>query len=425
MEVSPFRGIRYSQSIVGDLGRVICPPYDVITSEQQRLYYRLSDYNAIRLECTEPTSDRYQRSARIFQLWMRQGVLQRDDVSSFYLHDHRFEHAGRRMVRRGVIARVKVQAWGRGIFPHEETSSRAKSDRLELMRACRANFSPVLSLYHDSERKLAAILSCVAKKEPIMSLRTGQGTAPDRVEAHSLWAIGDEETKSEIGKLLSSELMYIADGHHRYEAAIAYRDERIQQQLGGRKSSGNDFESVMMELVDFSDDGLVVLPVHRLVRGIAPSKLIELEDQLGKFFAVEPIPLGADSWELTSGSCVGVLGLRPASLSVLKKRPDVSFEAMMPDNRSGSYQQLGVSILNHVILDRILEGAGDLDIAYTRDAKEAHRLITEGKYQLAFVLHSPKPEIVKLIVDANDRMPTKSTYFYPKSPAGLVMNSLD
>jgi len=162
MEVSPFKAIRYNQRIVGDLAQAICPPYDVITLEQQKLYYEKSDYNAIRLEFPEPTGDSYQRAAITFQQWLKYGVLQLDSISSFYLHDHHFEYSGKKRVRRGLIARVKLRPWGSGIYPHEETFPKAKGDRLQLMRACRANFSPLLSLYHDSEQKIAPLLSRVA-----------------------------------------------------------------------------------------------------------------------------------------------------------------------------------------------------------------------------------------------------------------------
>ena len=179
MEVSSFQGIRYNQRIVGDLARVLCPPYDVITPEQQKLYYEGNSYNAIRLEFPEPTAERYQKAAITFQQWLERGVLQLDSVSSFYLHDHRFEYSGKRMVRRGLIARVKLEPWGNGIYPHEETFSKAKSDRLQLMRACRANFSSLLSLYQDSEQKVASMLSHIAQKPPLMSLRAKRSNLPD------------------------------------------------------------------------------------------------------------------------------------------------------------------------------------------------------------------------------------------------------
>jgi uncharacterized protein (DUF1015 family) len=437
MEVSPFRGIRYNQRMVGDLAQIICPPYDVITPEQQKLYYKRSDYNAIRLEFPEPTIDRYQRAAMTFQQWLKQGVLEYDRVSTFYLHEHQFKYSGKKMIRRGLIVRVKLKPWGSGIYPHEETSSKAKSDRLQLMRACRANFSPLFSLYHDSEQKVASILSRVAQEKPLISFQAKpvvETSVPsplkgeyhgDGAEAHTLWAITDPEIKRELSQFLSSHPIYIADGHHRYETALNYQQERAQEQSDSRKLSADGFQYVMMELVEFSDPGLVVLPLHRLVRGIASSILVGLGDQLRNFFTLESVPLKADTCQLPSSSCLGILGLQPGSLVVLKKRQDVSLDALMPTNRSPAYREFGVSILNHIILDKLLGLTSKEDVAYTMDFKEACQQIKEGKYQLAFLLNPPQPEMVKAVADAQDRMPSKSTYFYPKLPAGLIINPLD
>jgi uncharacterized protein (DUF1015 family) len=436
MEVSPFRGIRYNQRIVGDLARVLCPPYDVITLEQRKLYYEKSDYNAIRLESPaeslEPVDDSYQRAAITFQEWLIRGTLQLDRVSSFYLHDHYFEYSGEKRVRRGLIARVKLKPWGSGIYPHEETFSKAKSDRLQLMRACRASFSPLFSLYYDSERKVAPILSCVVQEKPLMSLRvpimSGRSNLPDSNEAHILWAITDPETTLQLSQLLSSQPLYIADGHHRYETALNYQQERARGQPDGCKLIAEAFNYVMMELVDFSDPGLVVLPLHRLVRGMAPSTLVGLGDQLSKFFVLESVPLktgSPDASGLPADSCIGIIGLQPGSLVVLKKRQGISLGSMMPGNKSQAYRDFGVSILNHIILDKILSLTPKENVAYTVDVKEACRQIKEGKYQLVFLLNPPQPEIIKAVADAQDRMPSKSTYFYPKLPAGLVINPLD
>jgi uncharacterized protein (DUF1015 family) len=427
MEVSPFRGIRYNQRIVGDLGRVLCPPYDVITPEQQKLYYQKSDYNTIRLEFPEPTADRYQRAAITFQQWLKQGILQLDRVSSFYLHDHRFEYSGEMRVRRGLIARVKLEPWGNGIYPHEETSSKAKSDRLQLMQACRANFSPLFSLYQDSEQKVVLILSEASRAKPMVktSLKADsrQPTANDEgAETHTLWAITDPKIKRELSQFLSSQPIYIADGHHRYETALNYQQEREQEQFVTGQES---FNYVMMELIEFSDPGLLVLPLHRLVGGVATAILVGLEDQLKNFFVLESVPLKADTCYLPSDSCLGVLGLKPGSLVVLKKREDISLEAMMPVDRSQAYREFGVSILNHIILDKLLGLTSKEDVAYTVDFKEAYQQVKEGKYQLAFLLTPPQPEMIKAVADAQDRMPSKSTYFYPKLPAGLIINPLD
>jgi uncharacterized protein (DUF1015 family) len=444
MEVSPFQGIRYNQRIVGDLARVLCPPYDVIAPEQRKLYYGNSDYNAIRLESPaeslEPTDDSYQRAAMTFQQWLERGILQFDRVSSFYLHDHHFEYSGEKRARRGLIAHVKLEPWGSGIYPHEETFSKAKSDRLQLMRACRASFSPLFSLYQDSERKIASILSHIAQKKPLMSLRAKRSNLPDSNEAHTLWGITEPKIKRELSQFLSSQPLYIADGHHRYETALTYQQERAQEQsdsfdssviASGAKQSltgKGAFNYVMMELVDFSDPGLVVLPLHRLVRGIASSILVELGEQLRNFFVLESVPLKAGSCgalRLPADGCLGILGLQPGSLVILRRRQDISLEAMMPGNRSQAYREFGVTILNHIILDKLLGLTSKEDVAYTVDLKEACQQIKAGKYQLAFLLNPPQPEMVKAVADAQDRMPSKSTYFYPKLPAGLVINSLD
>jgi uncharacterized protein (DUF1015 family) len=454
MEVSPFRGIRYNQRAVGDLALVICPPYDVITPEQQKLYYKKSDYNAIRLEFPELTDKRYQRAAMTFRQWLEQGVLQADRLPSFYLHDHHFEYSGERRVRRGLIARVKLAPWGCGIYPHEETSLKAKNDRLQLMRACRANFSPLLCLYHDPDGKVVSILSEASRVKPMIqtSRKAGsrQPTASDEdAEAHTLWAITAPEMKRELSQLLYSQPLYIADGHHRYETALIYQQERARERTDSCKLSADGFRYVMMELVEFSDPGLLVLPLHRLVRGIVPSALARLEKQLRDYFTLEFVSFDEDSLthyrqepfafsviaspdfvgtrqsHKSQDIVLGILGLRPGALVLLGRRQDVSLEAMMPSNRSQSYREFGVSILNHIILDNFLSGGRALDIAYTVDLKEAYQQVKERKYQLAFLLKPPQPEVVKAVADVQDRLPRKSTYFYPKVPAGLVINSLD
>jgi uncharacterized protein (DUF1015 family) len=449
MEVSPFRAVPYNARIVGDLAEVICPPYDVITPEQQELYYQKSDYNAIRLEFPEPTGHRYQTAAMTLQQWLKQGVLQYDRVPSFYLHDHHFDYSGERRVRRGLIARVELRRWGSGVYPHEETSSQAKNDRLQLMRACRADFSPLLSLYDDSDQKIAPILSEVSRARPVIetlvpSPSTGE-VQSEGGEARILWAITDPEIKGQLARPLSGQPVYIADGHHRYETALVCQQERAHEQSVTGKEALN---YVMMELVKFSDPGLVVLPLHRLVRGIAPSVLAGLGKQLENFFTLEfvsfsedflrrchhgrcPFPvlaspdfIGTKQSSKPQDMVLGILGLRPGALALLGLRQDVSLEAMMPANRSQVYRQFNVSVLNHIVLDKVLGGVEALDIAYTVDLNEAREQISEGRYQLAFLLPPPQPEVVKAVADAHDRLPRKSTYFYPKAPAGLVINPL-
>jgi hypothetical protein len=203
---------------------------------------------------------------------------------------------------------------------------------------------------------------------------------------------------------------------------LTYQQGRIQ----GRSPGGSGaFNCVMMELVEFSAPGLIVLPLHRLVRGILPSILLNLVDRFRDFFNVEILAPRIDGWDLPADRCLGVLGLQPDSLVVLNRRQDVALDTMMPRSRSQIYRELGVSILNHIVFDGVLSEAKDIEVAYTVDLEEARQQIGEGQYQLAFLLHPPQMETIKAIADSEDRMPPKSTYFYPKLPAGLVINPLD
>ncbi len=434
-QVKPFPGIRYASEKVSNLGAVICPPFDVITPEQQKSYYRQSDYNAIRLELpaqqgNESLQTVYGRAAVTFRTWLDEKTLQMDSPAAFYLHDHYFTYRGR-MRRRELMSRVKLAPWGEGVYPHEETSSKVKQDRLELLRACQAAFSPILALYQDRKGKIAEILSSVTQYRPPLVIN-------DSAEQHLIWAIDEPRLVRRISDLLSKLSFYVADGHHRYEMALAYQRERRE---GLASPSGDDaFDYIMVSLAAFSDPGLVILPLHRLVRGIAVDARARLIPQVEDLFTVETVPLAGGKADLADGLrklrparqadgeeglVIGVLGLEGGALTVLRQRPGVSIERAMPRSRSQAYNRLGVSILNHLVLEKIFGTAiNEADIGYTIDIAQAYREVTEGNYQLAFIIQPPGVEMVKAVADAGERMPRKSTYFYPKVPAGLVINPL-
>jgi len=435
-EVSLFKGIRYNKEIVKDLANVICPPYDIITPQQQKIYYEKSDYNAIRLEYIadqlgdNAINNKYSKTASTFQSWLRDGVLLVDDCPAFYLHDHYFTHLGKERRRRGLIARVKLEPWYGEIYPHEETFSKVKRDRLQLMRTCHANFSSIFTLYQDLEGRIAGILNEASQGKPIIELS-------DSGESHVVWMITEPKFSQEIIDFFARRTLYVADGHHRYETALAYQSERIHtlKDIGQGRSdtfpTGEEaFNFIMMTLVDFSDSGLITLPIHRLVRGIAPTTLSGLREKLNEFFTLEYVSftgslIDSVKYKMIGGALLGILGLETGSLVLLKKRHDLSIDDVMPKGHSQDYNNLNVSILAHIILGRMLGFSQDSeDIAYTVDADEACRQVKEGKYQLAFLLGSLQPEMVKNIADARERMPRKSTYFYPKLPTGLVINYL-
>lgn len=429
-EIRPFRGVRYNQELVGDLAKVICPPYDIITPELQQELYRRSVYNFVRLEYGReqpqdtPTNNRYTRSATLLRQWLEQGVLVIDPRPAIYLHRHYFSYQGKDYSRRSLIALVRLEPEKMTVRPHEGILIEHKSDRLSLLWALEANTSPILALYHDERDELSPLLTAQEQTEPIASLSGEEG--------HKLWAITEPKLIQKLSANLANQPLYIADGHHRYESALTYRQERIS--CASSVSGEEGFNFVMMSLVHFADPGLLILPPHRLVRGLSSAAIGRLKEGLSLFFSIEKLPLNPHVWQQVDHFLAGdeadetrlaIFGCAEDSLLLLKlNAPDKASE-LMPCFHSKLYKRLNVSILDHVILEKLLGLGGDeTNIGYTYSQEEAVSRVEEGEYQLAFILGPVKPELIKAVADAGERMPRKSTYFYPKAPAGLVFYRL-
>jgi uncharacterized protein (DUF1015 family) len=435
-EIRPFHGIYYNQSLVKDLAKVICPPYDIITPQTQQELYRQSEYNFVRLEFgrelpqDKDTDNRYARAAATLGRWVERGVLIPDKAPAIYLHDHHFIYQGREYRRRGIICLVKLEEWGRmAIRPHEGTLAKPKDDRLSLLWALRANTSPILALFEDRGGRVSSLLTVQSQNEPMLSIGTDSG------EGHRLWAINDVEVVKQICRRLAHRPLYIADGHHRYESALAYQQER--RSYSSSVSGEEPFDFVMVTLVDFSDTGLVILPVHRLVRGISKSALDGLITRLKTFFEVQEFPLNVeDIWQQVNDLLAGdkgavrliLYGLAPEQILVLCLRDFSTVSDMIPYFHSDLYKRLDVSIVDHVILEELLGLSHDVagaSVDFNYDGLEAINRVLDQEYQLAFIVSPVKPEIVKAVADSGDRMPKKSTYFYPKAPAGLVFHRFE
>jgi len=423
----PIRGLRYNLQAVGDLAAVVTPPYDVITPEAQARYYARHPYNIIRLEYgkTEPgddeTNNRYTRAASTFAAWREQGILIREEKPAFYLYEQEFQVRGKRLRRYGFFCAVRLERFEHGvIMPHEETLAAPKKDRLELLRACRANFSPIFGLYADREGSaLAALLQ--AAGQPVAFFYDEQG------HAHRLWVITDAAIIRAVQDRLADRRILIADGHHRYETALAYAEE---------KAGPGPHQYVMMVLVNIYDPGLVVLPTHRLVRDTGklevPALIRALEEQ---FEVAEAPPASAWNFEAFLASLASrgrhAFGLYAGQgkLYILKLRDEVPVQRLLPQIRSPAWRELDVAVLHHLIFHRVLGIGpqecenGDL-LAYTRDEEHALHLVDGGEYRLAFFLNPTRVEEVVAVAETGDRMPQKSTYFYPKLITGLVINPL-
>jgi uncharacterized protein (DUF1015 family) len=356
-------------------------------------------------------------------------VFQVDKVPALYLHDHYFTYQGKEFQRRGIIARVRLEEWERRVvLPHENTMARPKDDRLSLLGVLQANTSSVFALFYDPKQRISALLAKVDKDEPIIALDSPtQGR-------HNVWTITKPEIVGAIAANLAQEPLYIADGHHRYESALNYQRENSRFTS---VSGDEEFNFVMTTLVDFADPGLIMLPTHRLVRGISATTLAELKTELASVFEIEEFSLDSPgAWsqldDLLAGESqnqvrLALFGLSPASLLVLKLRDLSLVDWMMPSGHGEIYKRLDVSILDHVILGQFLGrggGSAEESLAFSHDREDAISRVKDGEYQLAFLLTPLKVTVIKEIADAGDRMPRKSTYFYPKIPSGLVFRRL-
>jgi len=433
-DIRPFRGVHYNKTLVKDLSKVICPPYDIITPQQQQELYLRSEYNFVRLEAGRElpqdtvADNKYSRSAATLEQWLKQGILVIDETPAIYLHKHYFTHQGKKYKRRSIIASVRVEEWDKMVIrPHEGTLAEPRDDRLSLLWALQANTSPILALFEDPGQQISPLLANQEQSKPLISLKGADG------EGHNVWAITDVEVINQICRSLVKQPLYIADGHHRYESALAYQLEK--RTYSSSASEDEAFNFVMMELVDFSDPGLIILAPHRLVRGISKPTLEGLMTKLEVFFEIERLSLNTpDIWKRvndllteTNRVQISLFGLAKDCLLRLKLRDLDTVSQMMPYFHSELYKKLDVSIVDHIILEKLLALGSDREktsLAYSYDVTDAVNRVLAQEYQLAFLLSPPKPEVVKAIADAGDKMPRKSTYFYPKAPSGLVFRRL-
>ena len=423
-EISEFKGVRYNAGKVGYMQNVICPPYDVISPQEQQALYAKSQFNMVRLEYgLEQAGDnegnnKYTRAHDEFNLWLKEGVLMQDQVPNFYVHEHIFEVGSAIKKRLELFACVRLEPWeNKVIFPHEFTIARAKADRLDLLKACSADFSPIFGLYEDPGGKINQLIVNRVKSKPAYSFQHG--------DSHRFWVANEPEFVQRVSHFLNPKSIYIADGHHRYETALAYRDYRRGFDPHG---SGNEsYNYVMMALVSFSDPGIVILPIHRLVRGIPAETLKKFKAELPDYFEIIEASTQTVSISNSALGSIKICGLEPGQVLCLSLRPGIKVNDFLKQKRSEAYGKLDVSVVQHILCEKLLGlPAGDSDnLAYTPSGESACRLVDEGQFQFTLLLNAIPAKTIKAVADANDRMPRKSTFFYPKLPSGLVMFRTD
>jgi uncharacterized protein (DUF1015 family) len=417
-DVRPFKGVLYNPRKIKDISKVVTAPYDVINSSQQEACYQEHPYNIIRLILGKQYSsdngnhNQYTRAKSFLADWLKQEVLMRDDKEGIYIYTQTFRHNNKRKTRTGFIVLLKLENFAEDtILPHENTRVSAVNDRLRLMESVHANLSPIFATFVDPKAEAKKILSRYKKTHQPYIVIKKDGVL------HSLWRMSDKRKIAAIQKLLKMRQTFIADGHHRYEAAMTYKT-RAEKKKGHSRRAGY----VMTYLVPVSDLGLVILPTHRVVKikdGFHPEEIIA---NLKKDFTVHKF-----------SKCAGMLSYlsktRRKSVfgAYFGKKRFFGLELKKPlrAKKCGAHKTLDVSVLHNRIIDRVLDmSCAEHSIHYTRDALEAVELVDREKYQAAFFLRPATMTQVKKVACAGKKMPHKSTYFYPKLLTGMVINKL-
>lgn len=437
-QIIPFRGTLYDTSVVGDIKQVVAPPYDIIDAAGQKALHERHPQNIIRLELgldqtgDSPTHNRYTRAAVTLQSWLTDGALKRDAEPAIYYHTIEYAppSADARTpakVLRGFLAVTKLEALDSGhIYPHENTRAAAKTDRLNLLEACRTNFSPIWSLYSDPQGLIIGQLENAVKGTPPRYDFTDDTGCRQR-----LWTVTDPTVLKLIVDTMRDKPLFIADGHHRYETALNY--QRLRRQQPGAPAGLQAYDGVLMLLAPLEDPGLTVLPTHRVTTTPLPpydhvrtvlSETFEWQD-----FAFTPATQPAVRSQFihalrTQGRTVPTFGLALQDSDryvTLALRP-----AYRPSAHASPRAKLDVSLLQQLVVAKLCATQQEQEaIAYTKDDQEALDWVAQGKGTGALLLNATKVSEVQAVATAGERMPHKSTYFFPKPLTGLVINVME
>jgi uncharacterized protein (DUF1015 family) len=436
----PFRAYRYNPAKT-DPARVLTQPYDKITPEMQKRYAASSPYNLITVEKgpvregdTSP-NDVYARAARALDEWISARVLIQDPAPSFYAYFQEFDVPGtaQRHVRKGLIALCKLEDYSAGVvFRHEQTLAGPKADRLELLRQTRVHTGQLFMLYDDPAAKLDAILEKVSAAPPTMDMRDEFGVV------HYIWRIAEPETIAAIQSAMADKTLVIADGHHRYETALAYRNE--QRTKHGATDPDAPYEKVMMTLVNSHSQGLTILPTHRVIAGLANFSYSSLLKQLSEYFDIHEIPMEGGATKRastareqlaaagTSGRAIGAYAGGDI-LALLILKPGANLAQPLP-NASPRQRELDVVLLHDYILEKCLGISAEsvrqeTNTRYERETSNAISAVAEGRAQICFLLNPVRVEQVMQMALADEVLPQKSTDFYPKMLSGVTIYRLE
>ena len=439
-EIKPFRGVRYNLD-VGEAGSLVSPPYDVIDRKMQQKLYDAHPNNVVRIiQGKEEVGDsdaqnQYTRAARNYRGWLETGVLRRDEEESIYAYVQKFQAetpAGPVSKSRvGIVALVRVEPFGEGsILPHEHTMPGPKADRLALMNHTGAAFGQIFSLFSDPENIVQGLLAPHLEQAPTFTFEDGDDVT------HQFWQVKDRETLKGVIEALSDKPLFIADGHHRYETAVTYRDDRAKKE--GEDPSGKPYGYRMQTMVNMDDtEGMAINPIHRVVMDLGGNGVEQLLAGLEEFFDIRSVPfvssgevLGelqnrSESGDTVYGLCTGDM----AEVRYLTLKQSVNLPDLDTDGHSDAWRRLDSGLLQ-MVLGKIL----DLDtetlirgekVRFVKVESDVASLLAESPDRVGFFLNSVDMDQLRAVVLADERMPPKSTFFYPKVFSGLVIQDLN
>jgi uncharacterized protein (DUF1015 family) len=437
-KIIPFHGTAYDPSVIGDVAQVVAPPYDIIDAAGQQALYNRHPQNIIRLELgldqpgDSPTNNRYTRAGATLHEWLGSGALKRDAQPALYYHtiDYRPPAADPRTpmkVLKGFLATVKLEALDSGhIYPHENTRAAAKTDRLNLLEACQTNFSPIWSLYSDPQGAVIGLLETAVKGKPARFDFTD-----DDGFRQQLWAVTDPAILTHVVEAMGPKPLFIADGHHRYETALNY--QRLRRQQAGSPAGYQPYDGVLMLLAALEDPGLTVLPTHRVTTTSLPP-----HDKLRALFAdrfeLQEFPYTTGTRAAVRAQFIEALRTngRTAPMFGLALKGKDSYltltlkPAHRPQSDASPRAKLDVSLLQQLIAATLCQTQQEQEaILYTKDDLEALDWVADGAGTGALLLNPTKVSEVQAVATAGERMPHKSTYFFPKPLTGLVMNVME
>ena len=428
-EIIPFRGLRYNAERVGRVTDVVSPPYDRVYPHVQEMLYEKSPYNIVRIikgkEQPGDGADQnvYTRAAQTFATWRRDGTLLRDEEPSVYGYHQEYAFGGERMTRKGVIALGRLEP--EKVHAHERTLRGPKEDRLRLMRATEANFGHIFMLYSDAERTADRVLAAaIVGRAPLIEAEDADGNA------HRVWSVTDPATVQAVQRALADKDLYIADGHHRYETAVNYLRECRQK--GWTPAAPESFDVRMMTLFNVAEPGMSIRPIHRMVHGIDGFDPARFLADAAEHFVIDRCN-GFDKMRAATEQGRGRHTFGVAwmdGFATLRLRDEAVMEVLLPGEWSSDYRRLDVSVLHAAILDRLLGiDAQALEeqrnITYTVDPAEGVESVLQGREQLFFHVNATSADEVIRVADHGEKMPQKSTDFYPKLLTGLVMTAME